>query len=413
MPMIRIRRLPMFGWPVIAASYFGVGCQFDTTPVIRSSTDTSVAAQRTRETEPMLDLAGGSAAVPVIAPPAPQPPAAGQNGVAVDAGMPMPSGMPAAPSGGMPAPARLPDPVSMPVGPPPHCQGMNSYGLRITADLAWDSSNGLTTAGRGPAEIYAKLDVQDLAADSGALHATARVCGIVLPPSSGPLNCGPRQLRFADDLWNNLATPSWNVLGQYTCAAEGCTLQLAPSAYDIGIGGATSTLFPDDDGDGAPGVSVNIAVPPSDPDDASCGTWPTWGTPVSTDSIDHLRIGLHADLQGTLRVAADCSVTDAAGAVDALVLHAADCAPSTSLWGASQVQATDAGSPSTTTGCSADQRAIVDESLPRYSVLSPNEMPAAVAVARDNSPSPGTALRAFRFLPGQAVDCDQVRKAMY
>ena len=414
--MIWIRNLATY-WPlVMVASGLGLGCRFDTTPVIGPIAGTGVAMDDTRGVEELPSPTGGSFAAPeapktaAAAPQAAQPAA---PGLPVDAGVLVTPPPPTAPSGGMPAPARLPDPVNLPVAEPPHCAGMGSYGLQITADLAWDSSNGLTLAGRGPAEIYAKLDVQELAADGGAFHATARVCGIVFPPSSSPLSCGPRQLRFAQELWDHRAIPPWSVDGQYTCAADACTLQLASSPYDLGVGSAPSLHFPDDDGDGSPGVTVDVAVPPNDSANPSCGAWLGWGASAASESAGSLRIGLHAQLQAALRLAADCSITHATAALEAFELQAADCAPSTSVWGAGQAQTGAAGSPSASASCSPEQRTALAESLPRYRVLNLNEVPAAAAVPRDSSPSAGTALRAVRFIPGGAATCEQVRKAMY
>jgi hypothetical protein len=296
---------------------------------------------------------------------------------------------------------------------PSNCDALGSYGLRMTADVTWESTSGVDS-GRGPFELYALLHVDEVDAQAGKLGATLRVCGLVLPTFTSSAACGSYQLQAPDSIWDQGSLAGLPLSGAYDCDASGCALRIEPASYLRGVeladvhgpwpeaGSTSESQFPDDDGDGVAGVSVDVLSSGSD-GSGECEYWaavPAGLTPTSPTAAPwgRLPLGLRAQLTAALKLDPACSLSELSATAVSLGVRAAGC-----------LQAIDAGA---SAGCTEEIRAAFDESLPNYEVLGPGDVPAADGV-RNKKPSEGPILKALRFPAPAAISCEQVRAAMF
>ena len=433
-------------WQLFLAAILssGSGCGFDTAPLQGSGPGTASATSGAAGGSWLRDAAvadprQSSSLVPISAGAA----SAGSSAaIASSAGASAPP-IPLTPTSSSAAqPTQVPSVPTAPLGPvasaagapasmPPRCEPVGSYGLRLDADLSWEgSANGLADPGRGHAELFVLLDVSQVDAQTGAVSATGRLCGLTLPAMTSPLSCNAYEYRFADKLWEQRELPALMLQGRYDCAADSCRLQLTPPfSYVLGIqlppgrpdwpdaGTAPASQVPDHDTDGLPGVSAEIisqasAVPSANP---NCSYTPlgvpTGGAGAAAESTTgRVLLGLHAQLGAAMDLAADCRVTRGTGALQALNLRAAGCQLNTVPWNPAQGNPPGAGD--TSSACTEEVRSVMDEALPSYHVLADGEAPRG-GTLRDVSISRGPVLQAVRFGPGPAPSCEQVRKAMF
>ena len=422
----------------------GVGCAFDTAPIAGSAAgaDASVvhagSAGASAQAAPTASSAGSSGATGIgtaATTPANQPATSSSTAAATAAG----AGV-GAPGVAVAAGAPAPPNTSMPVPPPPAagptnagpvgmpssdiCDAAASYGLRLSADLAWDGVNALSSSGRGPAELYALIEVERVDPQTRAITASGRVCGISLPPNGNSLSCGLYEMRFADKLWDQRDIPKLSVQGSYDCRPDGCSLQLAPTSYVVGIqhdppqspwpqsGTTQVSQYPDHDSDGMPGVTANIIGQASPMPNVTCGYTPLTamsggpGKGPAESADGRMLLGLRTQLMAAVGLAADCHVTQATGALQSLDLRAAGCMLPGVDWTQGMTNMQPSESP-----CSEDLRNTIDQSLPQYEVLSAGQAPPAAVGGSDTAISRGTVLRAVRFRAGSMPTCEQVRMA--
>ena len=430
---------------------WGAACGFDTTPLGGGSAGTgsltgAAAAGSTSSAGLAPRPEAGAAAPPSNS--AVSVPVAGVPGSVVavgsaGSGVTTPSAAAGSPAtvpppvatAGKPAPPAVPPVAGASAGgpamPPARCDAVGSYGLRLRADVSWDVINGLTGPGRGPVEIYMLLEVNDVDAQTGAVDATGRVCGLALPAMASPLNCNGYEFRFADKLWEQRDLPQLAWRGTQTCAAASCKLQLAPPLdYLLGIhldpadspwpGAGTTPLsqFRDDDGDSLPGVTADIISLATTPTNANPSCYPSSGSSTGMSGsgaggeAGRVMLGLRTKLEAALDLSAECRVTEATGALHSLELRAGGCMLETA-WNPAQPAMGPMGHADNASLCTDDVRAAMDYSLPSYRVLAAGEAPATGSTIRDVSPSRGSVLQAVRLGPGHKPSCDQVRKAVF
>ena len=304
------------------------------------------------------------------------------------------------------------------------CEAASSYGLRLSADVSWDATNAFADSGRGPLELYALVQVESEDPKTHAVSASGRVCGISLPPNGSALTCGVYEYRFADALWDRRELPKLRLEGSYECRPDGCSLKLAPTSYLLGFkldppespwptaASTQASQYPDHDVDGMPGVSADIISQTSALPNAACASVAgvSAGQPGESGRI---LLGLRAQLSAAVKLAPDCRVAEAYGALQALDLRAAGCMLSNANWAAGNGNGNGNGNMAPSeTPCPEELRLAADQGMPNYQVLSPGQAPTVSATGRDTSSSRGTVLRAVRFAPGAMPTCEQVRMAM-
>lgn len=385
-------------------------CAFDTTP-IRSQTAQDAGTVRAQSSDAAAPPVPHEDAASQLPPAPPSLPAMVQD-AAPQAPPPVAQAGTAAP----PPPAAGSGAPTLP--PPVACDGIGSYGLQLALDLTWESTPSFSDPGRGLAKLYALVQVERVDPQTHALTARGQMCGLTLPAFATSSSCQEHEIRFDDALWSEPTLPAWQIEGSYTCAADGCKLQVDPTAYALGIhldpptapwpapGAASLDQFSDDDRDGLPGVSAEIVTRVAAANNPSCGIWVTsqgnMGGPMQMpmSQAQHLLLALRAQLSAAVEIAADCRIDRASATAQSLDLRAAGCAFQT---------VPDAGS----TSCPDELRSTIDQSLPQYHVLNAGEAPSASMPARDTAASSGPVLKVLRLPTGPLLTCRQVRDAMF
>jgi hypothetical protein len=386
-------------------------CTFDTAPIFSPLAQDAGAIHALDASKPPVARED----VPI------QPPVTLQPMAAMDAA-PQMQPPPVVQAGAAPPPLPSPDAaVSGDDAAPPlaHCEGAGSYGLQLAVDLTWEATSALADPGRGTAKLYALVQVERVDPQTHALTAHGQVCGLTLPPFATSSSCQQHQFRFDDGMWNQPTLPPLQITGSYTCAADGCRLQIEPTTYALGIhldpvtapwpapGSATADQFSDDDDDGSPGVSAEVVTQVGVVGNPSCAFLTGMqggGAPMNMNQNQRLLLALRTQLSAAVITAADCHIDHAAGTVQLLDLRAAGC-----NFQSMGQPALDAGN----TNCPDELRGAIDQSLPQYHVLATGEMPSATTPARDTTLSLGAQLSAIRFDPAMPVSCRQVRDAMF
>lgn len=404
------------------------GCAFQTTPLFQSGADAGSAvlgatkapdARVPSEGQPTqvdagLGLSTGSAA-PAIAPDAAASlPATTTIATAPDAGI----AVDAAPTAI--GPTNTVGTVAPPP-PPDRCDGAGRYALKLSLDVDWDSTAGFLEAGRGRADVYALLSVDRVDPQTRAVTASARVCGVDLPVLEAAGGCASYQYHFDDALWDRPTLPELPLSGMYACDTTDCNLQLDPASYVLGLhldnpsaplpdAGVTMGLeFPDDDGDGQPGVTVDVVTQASMPMANSQCAYPSGWTQNAAPDMNQaqmptwrLLVGARAQLMAAVGLGADCRVDRASGTVQSLDLRAAGCG-----------YQPGSDPSSANASCAEEWRGAIDQSMPQYHVLATGETPGPSMTMRDGAPSQGTVVQAVKLEPSAMVGCRDVRATMF
>jgi hypothetical protein len=316
-------------------------------------------------------------------------------------------------------------------GPAPQskdCDPIGSYGLRLLADVDWPGPTSSDSPGRGQVELYGLVQVAARDAQTHALTTSARLCGLELPPIDTSETCSTSQLRFADTLWDLSTLPRLTLSSHYDCAATGCVMQIEPTSYALGIdladpqatwptaGMASAAVFRDDDHDGYPGVTADIAALSSSspsgngacPGNSSASPMTTQGTKSSAMSWGlTVSLGLRVEFMAALTFAPTCELDSVSGALQEVGLRAAGC-PMQNETGEPFQPPMAAGEANA--GCPDDVRNAIDQRLPQYHVLGAGEAPAA---PRSALPGRATVVQALRLAGGTPITCRQVRDAMF
>jgi len=315
------------------------------------------------------------------------------------------------------------------------------YALKTEVDVWWRDENNSPTLydpGRGKITVWFLGELSDICEDGSGGKALMKSCGTRLPPLYTEATCGIIQIVFPDALWDQPNIPKFTTTGSTSGFNPGDTLTVDPTAGLVGIelasvdapfppytetttftcpSGAGEKCFPDQDGDGKPGVTVEIqqtGMPPAAPypcaGEALLGPWKYGAAPFSVeagltgDGAKNVYIGLRTRLGGSGAIGADCM--SGAGAATAmgfesrsfncLTKDGAECTPA--------------------------QSEFVDKNNPNYHVLQVGEMPpadwvhptAAADMALDHTASKGPQSAVVRLGDlGQDFTCEQVRAAAF
>lgn len=308
--------------------------------------------------------------------------------------------------------------------PVARCDGLGSYGLRATVDVTWDAT-AWSDVGRGVVELYGLVHVDAIDPVTRAATASYRACGLVLPTLTSSALCGGYQFQFADAIWDARQVPAQRIDGSYDCDAESCSLRFAPASYSLGIRlpdplapwpdvkDTTTAQFSDDDADGFPGVSADVASAAGVPSPNACTAMtptmpgpgnqgpanPRPGASVPPIQLGQLLLGLRTQLTAAMQLSPTCELEQSAASDPAIELRAAGCFVAEGM------------DPTTAMlSCNEELRANYDTALPGFSALEPGATPKRAGPGSERQePSVGPVLKAVRFGSNEAVSCDQVR----
>ena len=315
------------------------------------------------------------------------------------------------------------------------------YALKTEVDVWWRDENNSPTLydpGRGKITVYFKGELSNVCEDGSGGMAKMKPCGTRLPPLYAEANCGIIQIVFPDALWDAPMIPTYNTTGSTSGFNPGDILTVDQTPGLLGIElpsidapfppytettmvtcptGTGEQCFPDQDGDGKPGITVEIqqaGTPPMAPyacaGEAILGPWHYIAAPFSVeagltgDGAKNVYIGLRTRLGGSGAIGADCMSGAGAASATGFESRSFDC-----------VTKSD-------TACTPAQAEFVDKNNPNYNVLQVGEMPpadwmhpsAAANMALDRSASKGPQSAVVRLGDlGQDFTCEQVRAAAY
>jgi hypothetical protein len=183
------------------------------------------------------------------------------------------------------------------------------FAIRIAFQVSWQGTSfvgiPIISGGQGELSIIVLADVSDANGQAGAI---ARSCAAQVPVFSSTFADERYAARFADATWDSPAMPRVQLTMHYDCNQPGCTFQTGPILSQLGVQlpspyaawpmRAADGTWPDHDGDGRPGINVQMrgpterdaqgrsyAYPPVDP---------VLGRRV-TDMMLGMRIGLRLD----------------------------------------------------------------------------------------------------------------------
>lgn len=318
------------------------------------------------------------------------------------------------------------------------------YGLKTEVDVWYMDENNAQPVfdpGRGKITIYFKGTLGDLCEDGSGGKAQMQACGTRLPPLYADLNGGVIQITFPDEMWDKPGMPVYPATGSSTGFNPGDTLTIDPTAgllgIDLGPEGAAATFpgymqtttfactdgktgadcFPDQDGDGNPGVTVKMQLEgtPPDPGYQSISAWHYIPAPISLGSgafemgAETVYIGLRTSLGGSGLIGSDCMSGSGAAVAEDFISRVFACVMND-------------GMPCSETGGETDGVGFLDKNTPTFYVLKPGDVPpekwkharAEVDSLLDRTPGKGPQSSMVRIADlGSEVSCADVRNAAY
>jgi hypothetical protein len=326
------------------------------------------------------------------------------------------------------------------------CDPTGTFGIRVSVDAAWGGRSGglvgLTDDGRGTIQVYLAVAIDSVDPMTHELHVKGRVCGFTLPPFYSTTLCEAYLPEFPSSLWESSRVPKLSLGGRYECTSSGCALSLNPLTYLLGFDMAnaeapwpssaqTSTLqcpagrqaqcFPDQDGDGRPGVQITLATSgsaPSKPNSCTAGGYDYKGAPVSAsvaaifDGVrrtNRLLLGARMKVGGSFRLGDDCMSAQGSAVAEYVDSRAYGCLvqPGTYDFPAgARAGANDA--------CTSTEAQFMDANLPVYDLLAAGTTPKKALNLSDKSASTGPTSSVVRLgSASAAVSCSAVRAAKY
>jgi hypothetical protein len=279
------------------------------------------------------------------------------------------------------------------------------------------------------------LQVQSVDPQTRDLQGGGRVCGVVLPPFYSTTLCEAYQPIFPIEMWEADELTPLRLTGRYECAANGCVLSLQPLTYLLGFSmenpeapwpgaammnqlrcaeGNGTRCFPDHDGDGDPGVRVELATEGNASGGTGCrGRYALRGAPLSSNiavifggapRTDQLELGIRTKLGGTMKLADDCDTARGSAVAEYVNSRAAGCRVARGGFG------NGGGNPD----CNNNQAQFIDQNLPVYEILAPGQAPNADLDLADDRASGGPEVHVVRLGDyADDISCESVREAMY
>ena len=319
------------------------------------------------------------------------------------------------------------------------CDAVGSYALRFTADAAWAGFGGVTDDGRGEIEIELLVSIMAVDEATRALTGKGRVCNVELPPFFSSILCEGFKPTFPESLWESGGVPGFDFTGRYECAAGGCVLAVDPVNYLLGIelnnpvapwpaadqtrrlrctAGSGADCFPDHDGDGQPGITVQLPTGGMMPGDGFCSSGYQFSAAPLSASIaavfdgvhraDRMNIGVRTRVGASMRLSDDCDSATGSALVENINSRAISCVIQPGTYNFPDFRRAGANEV-----CSVDEAQFLDDNMPVYELLAAGEIPRALLDLRDRSASKGPDIRLVRL--GAATDtfsCERVREAM-
>jgi hypothetical protein len=309
------------------------------------------------------------------------------------------------------------------------------YGVQVDFDAYWmDALNETSPAfdpGRGTFRLILVAEVSDVCRDGSGGPGVIRVCGMRFPTLYADANGGVIQMRVNDPFWDRLNGDRMPTMFRATGFAPGDSLSFDAVAPTFGIelpqddaawpsyrqtpflecGSAAETAcFPDQDGDGYPGITVDMQLEGEPPQAAypHCGGWrytpaPTGFGPLFVGTgADRLYLGMRTQLRGSFGLGSDCAGDVGTAEASDIMLRVMDCRLTNG------------------SACSPAQATIVDQHAPVFHVLKAGQTPppswrhprADADAALDRSASSGPRIASLRLgAAGEAVSCPDARAA--
>lgn len=201
---------------------------------------------------------------------------AGADGTAPEAGPPSGDGGSDGGDGGGPSPGSDggPDASTLDGGPRPDGGGCNfngTWGAEITMDVTW-AAGGIADIVITPGSGTIKQWLLSTRTQSGtSVIDSAVVCGIQLPDFQGTALVNETWgIRFPNDLFDGNHLASFTLSGTVSGSTPTATYTTTPTAVLLGLtlSNAATAVWPstittevDEDGNGKPGITANVAPP--------------------------------------------------------------------------------------------------------------------------------------------------------
>lgn len=326
------------------------------------------------------------------------------------------------------------------------CEATGHFAIRAAIDVVWGGRGlgglvDITDDGRGDIEIRLLATVEKLTATEDFL-AEVRACSVVLPPFRSSVLCEAYQPVFPDTIWDSGKAPRFQTQGHYQCLNPGCIVTFDALTSLVGIAfddpgamwpkptesamitcaaGMGVECYSDHDGDGRPGITIEVATDgmlPAKPGAMQCATGYTRrAAPLNANPLsilggvrraDRILLGTRVRLGGAGRVQDDCNGGDGGGIAEFVESRAAGCY-------VQEGTADPFGFPAgPDTKCNDTEAAFIDQNLPVYTILRAGDAPDMSLMLDDTAPSPGPrfGLRRLGSLKDD-VDCADVRAAAF
>lgn len=303
------------------------------------------------------------------------------------------------------------------------------YALAYDLDVVYQDEAGDESPaydpGRGQLRLLFKAALRGTCQEEPAVT-SLQLCGLTLPPLTSAAESGWQALTVPAEAWDQPTQPRFEtrvhaadtmdmdqtriLLGiEPPAQSANWPTFLDTTSFDCGERRQGSACFPDHDGDGQPGISVEL--PQADDGSAAddCGSWHltgarTEGVPFAPHPrASRLYLGLRTALKGQFAFDETCEAGVGSADAEDVALRVLDCELSNG------------------SRCNALQATYVDQHAPTFHVLHAGQEPmermqtraATVRTPFDLRPSQGGLLTAKRLGPVEgSASCQDVRTAM-
>lgn len=324
------------------------------------------------------------------------------------------------------------------------CDVTGQYALEYDVDLTWGGRSGglweLTDDGRGTQRIGLLVTIEHVDDGTLAITGTMRTCAVELPAFYSTTLCEAYQPVFPNKLWEAAEMPAFEFSGGLQCAQPGCIATIDAQTVLLGISltnpeapwptadqtasltcpaGKGAQCFPDQDGDGRPGLGVELAKTGSLPStSSSCtGGYVKKGAPLSSsvaaifDGVrrtDRMQLGVRMKVGGSITLGDACANGEGSGIAQFVNSRGWSCLVQQGTanypWGR-PAGASDA--------CTSAEAQFLDANLPLYQILAVGEKPSSTLTLSDKSASKGPQVRLVRLGALDAgATCADVRAAI-
>jgi hypothetical protein len=332
-----------------------------------------------------------------------------------------------------------------PPDPTAQCDPRGVYSLRVKVDLAWGGRSGglwnLTDDGRGTQLVQLLVHIDSVDPTTLELQGTARACGVEMPTFFSTTLCEAYRPIFPAAMWESDAMPSFPISGRFQCLEPGCIATIDAQTSLLGIEldnpeapwplasdtpdiecatGDGVECFPDHDGDGRPGLSVQVVTEGMATGGTGCSRrgYELKAAPLSAsiaaivDGVrrtDRVLLGVRMKVGGSVTLGEECAAGTGSGIAEFVNSRAWGCYVQAGTYNYPRGQRAGANTP-----CSSQEAAFMDANLPIYDILAVGERPDSDYELRDTSPSSGPQISLVRLGgPDADVSCEDVRSAAH